>query len=147
MKRYLQNKQVLDEREMQEMYRIEHSGFWLMYGLLCASVLVQLLGGAPMRQMAGELAVLIVTSVVMVIANVRHGIWDTNSRPSLRGNALYAAGSGLCVAVLLFVVSGNIAAALAAGVCAGLLCFAALSLLMHYMRRRQEKRDAELDNE
>ena len=147
MKRYHQNKQVLDEREMQEMYRIEHSGFWLMYGLLCAAVLVQLLAGAPMRQMAGELAALIVTSIVMVIVHVRHGIWDTNSRPSLRGNALYAAGSGLCVAVLLFVVSGNITAALAAGACAGLLCFAALSLLMRYMQRRQEKRDAELENE
>ena len=142
-----QNKQVLDEREMQEMYRIEHSGFWLMYGLLCAAVLVQLLSGAPMRQMAGEMAALIVTSVVMVIANVHHGIWDTNSRPSMRGNALYAAGSGVCVAVVLAVVSGNVISALAAGVCAGLICFAALSLLMHYMRRRQEKRDAELENE
>lgn len=147
MKRYLQNKTVLDEREMQEMYRLEHIGLWLMYGLLCAAVLVQLLLGAPVIQMAGELAVVIVTSVVMVIANVRHGIWDQSSRPSLRGNAAYSLGAGVCVAVLLAIKSGNIISSLAAGCCAGLLCFAVLTLLMYYMQRRQAKREADLENE
>ena len=147
MKRYLQNKTVLDEREMLDMYRVEHLGLWLMYGLLCAAVLLQMLAGAPLSQMAGELAVVLVTSVVMVIANARCGIWDQNSRPSLRGNAAYALGAGVCVAVVLAVVSGNIAPAIAAGACAGLLCFAVLTLLMHYMQRRQAKREAELEDE
>ena len=147
MKRYLQNKTVLDEREMQEMYRVEHIGLWLMYGLLCAAVLVQLLLGAPVIQMAGELAVVIVTSVVMVIANVRHGIWDQSSRPSLRGNAAYSLGAGVCVAVILSLVSGNVPSALAAGACAGLLSFAVLTLLMYYTQRRQAKREADLENE
>ena len=35
-------KSVLDEREMLEMYRVEHFGLWLMYGLLCAAVVVQM---------------------------------------------------------------------------------------------------------
>ena len=39
-------KSVLDEREMLEMYRVEHFGLWLMYGLLCIAVIVQMLGGA-----------------------------------------------------------------------------------------------------
>ena len=30
MKLYLKQKTVLDEREMQEMYRIEHRGRWAM---------------------------------------------------------------------------------------------------------------------
>ena len=36
-------KTVLDEREMMEMYRIEHRGLWAMYTLLCATVVAQLL--------------------------------------------------------------------------------------------------------
>lgn len=147
MKRYLQTKTVLDEREMQEMYRIEHAGLWLMYGLLCAAVLVQLLMGAPIAQMAGELVTVIVTSIVMVIANVRHGIWDQSSRPSLRGNAACALGAGVFVAALLAIKSGNFAASAAAGACSGLLCFAALTLLMHYMQRRQAAREADLEND
>lgn len=140
-------KPVLDEREMQEMYHVEHFGLWLMYGLLCAAILVQMLAGAQMMQMAGELAVLIISSIAMVIANVRHGIWDTNSRPSVRGNAGYSIGAGLCVTVMLMAKSGNPGAALMAGVSTALLVFAVLTALMQYMRRRQEKTEKELEND
>ncbi len=140
-------KPVLDEREMLDMYRVEHFGLWLMYGLLCASVLVQMLMGAELLQMAGELAVVIISSAVMVVANVRHGVWDESSRPSTKGNAAYSLGAGLCVFVILSLVSGNIGVALAAGLCTAAACFAALMLLMHYMLRRQEMQEKELDNE
>jgi len=139
-------KPVLDEREMLELYRVEHVGLWLMYGLLCASILIQMLAGAELMQMAGELAVVIASSVVMVIANVRHGVWDINSRPSTGGNAGYSAASGVCVFAVLAIVSGNVPAALAAGLGAAALCFAALTALMRYMQRRQEKQEQELDS-
>lgn len=147
MKRCLQNKTVLDEREIQEMYRVEHFGLWLMYGLLCAAVLVQLLAGAPLVQMAGEFAVVIVTSVAMVIANVRHGIWDTDSRPSMRGNAGYSLGAGVCVAVIQMAMKGNLMTALVTGLCTAMLVFVVLTLLMHYMQRRQAKQEEDLENE
>ena len=50
MKLYLKTKNVLDERETQEMYRIEHRGMWGMYALLCAAVVVQMLFGAGFAQ-------------------------------------------------------------------------------------------------
>ena len=140
-------KSVLDEREMQELYQAEHFGLWLMYGLLCAAILVQMLMGAELAQMAGELAVVIVSSIAMVIANVRRGIWDTNSRPSVRGNAGYALGAGVCVTVLLMAKSGNVPAALLAGLCTAALVFAALTLLMRYMMKKQAQQEKELDNE
>ena len=140
-------KTVLDEREMLEMYRAEHFGLWLMYGLLCAAILVQMLLGAQMAQMAGELAVLIISSVAMVIAHVRHGIWDETSRPSVRGNLGYSLGAGVCVAVLLSVTKGNMGAALIAGGATVLLVFAALTMLMRYMMKKQAQQEKELDNE
>ena len=138
---------VLDEREMLEMYRVEHFGLWLMYGLLCAAILLQLLLGADMMQMAGELAVILIVSVAMIIANVRRGIWDTDARPSTRGNAGYALACGVCVAAVLAAVRGNAAAALLMGALACALCFAALTGLMHYMQKRQAQREKELENE
>ena len=140
-------KTVLDEREMQELYQAEHFGLWLTYGLLCAAILVQMFMGAELAQMAGELAVVIVSSIAMVIANVRRGIWDTNSRPSMRGNAGCALGAGVCVTVLLMAKSGNVPAALLAGLCTAALVFAALTLLMRYMLKRQAREEKELDNE
>ena len=140
-------KTVLDERELQEMYQAEHFGLWLMYGLLCAVILVQMIMGAEPSQMAGEIAVVIISSVAMVIANVRHGIWDADSRPSMRGNAGYSVGAGVCVSVLQMVMKGNLLAALITGACTALLVFAVLTVLMRYMMRRQAKQEKELDNE
>jgi len=140
-------KPVLDERELQELYQIEHFGLWLMYGLLCAGVLVQLLLGADMAQMAVELAVILIVSVAMIIGNVRRGIWDTDARPSVRGNVGYALSCGVCVAAVLAAMRGNASAALAMGALACALCFAALTVLMRYMQRRQARQEKELDNE
>ena len=103
--------------------------------------------GAELVQMAGELIVVIVSSAAMVIANVRYGVWDANSRPSAKGNAAYALAAGLCVFAILSLVSGNAGAALVAGICTAAICFAALMLLMRYMLIRQAKQEKELDNE
>ena len=100
MKLYLKQKTVLDEREMQEMYRIEHRGLWAMYTLLCAAVVVQLFFGAGVAQIAGEACVIALISVAMIIAYARRGIWDAHARPSARGNAAYAALCALGVTVV-----------------------------------------------
>ena len=147
MKLYLKTKSVLDEREMQEMYRIEHRGLWAMYTLLCASVVVQLLFGADVVQMAGELAVIALVSVGMIIAYARRGIWDAGSRPSTRGNAAYAAFSAVGVALVVLGRGRNVMAALGTGTAMFLLCFALLTLLMRYVQRRQEAQNRELDEE
>ena len=147
MKLNLHSKNVLDERELQEMYRVEHLGLWLMYGLLFAAVVMQALMGAKLPQIAGELGVLIVTSVVMIIANVRRGIWDQSSRPSVKGNAACSLGAGAAAVLMLGAISRNMAAALFAGAAAGVLCFLALTALMRYMLKKQAKREAELETE
>lgn len=66
MKLYLKTKNVLDERETQEMYRIEHRGLWGMYALLCAAVVAQMFFGAGFAQIAGEAFVIAVVSVGMI---------------------------------------------------------------------------------
>ena len=136
---------VLDEREMQEMYRIEHRGLWLMYGLLCVAIVIQMLMGAPLSQMAGELAAVLAVSVVMIVSNARHGIWDENARPSVRGNAQTALLAGAAVAVVISAMKRNVLLGVGVGVVMAALCFALLSVLMAYMSRRQKRQDEALD--
>ena len=140
MKLYLKTKNVLDERETQEMYRIEHRGMWGMYALLCAAVVVQMLFGAGFAQVAGEAFVIAVVSIGMIIAYARRGIWDADARPSTGGNAAYALLCALGVTAVTFGLHENAVKA------AFILCFALLSLLMAYVKKRQKQQSDELDD-
>ena len=146
MKLCLRQKTVLDEREMQEMYRIEHRGLWAMYTLLCAAVVVQLFFGAGFAQIAGEVCVISLVSVAMIVAYARRGIWDTQARPSTKGNAAYSALCALGVSVVVLGIRGDIVAAVVAGVCTFVLCFGLLCALMAYIQRRQKLEADELDD-
>ena len=147
MKLYLRTKTVLDERETQELYRIEHRGLWAMYTLLCATVVVQLLFGADLAQMGGELFVIGAVSVGLIIAYARRGIWDTDARPSTRGNAVYSALSAAGVGVIVLGRRANPWIALAAGAAMFALCFVLLTLLMRYVQRRQEAQSRALEDD
>ena len=146
MKLCLRQKTVLDEREMQEMYRIEHRGLWAMYTLLCAAVVVQLFFGAGFAQIAGEVCVISLVSVAMIVAYARRGIWDTRARPSTKGNAAYSALCALGVSVVVLGIRGDVAAAVVTGICTFVLCFSLLCALMAYMKRRQKHEADELDD-
>ena len=147
MKLYLKTRSVLDERELQEMYRIEHRGLWAMYALLCATVVAQLLFGAYFAQMGGELFVIGVVSVGLIIAYARRGIWDAHARPSTKGNAVYSVISAIGVGVIVLGRRRNAAIALAAGAVMFALCLLLLTLLMRYVQRRQEAQSHVLENE
>ena len=140
-------KSVLDERERQEMYRIDHRGLWAMYTLLCVVVMVQLFFGAGILQIAGEVFVLAVISIEMIIAYARQGIWDETARPSKAGNALYAALCAVAVGIVTFGMKKSIGLSLALGAATFLLCFLLLNLLMAYVKRRQEKQTDAFDDD
>lgn len=138
---------VLDEREMQELYRIEHAGLWMMYALLCAATLVQLAMGAGPIQLAGEVCVIGVVSIVMMIAYARRGIWDAHARPSTRDNAVYAAQSALVVGVIVLGLTRRLLWAGALAVVMFGLSDMLLTILMLYVRHRQQAQAETLDDE
>jgi hypothetical protein len=147
MKRLFEEHSVLDEREMMEMYRIEHAGLWAMYGLLCAAVVVQMLLGAPLTQMAGELGVLLLVSVGMIFAYARKGIWDAHSRPGKRGNAAYSAACAAGVALIVTAIRSSFLWGVVSGAAMFALCFSLLSLLGAYLAHRQSQAEAALDED
>ena len=145
--RRLKEHSVLDEREQLEMYRIEHAGLYAMYGLLSAAVVVQMLLGAELMQMLGELAVLLIVSVGMIIAYARKGIWDEHSRPDKRGNAAYAAVCALGVGLVVAAVRGSLLWGIGSLAAAFALCYLLLALMGAYVRRRQSREEEALESE
>ena len=110
-------------------------------------MVVQLLFGADLAQMGGELFVIGAVSVGLIIAYARRGIWDTDARPSTRGNAVYSALSAAGVGVIVLGRRANPWIALAAGAAMFALCFVLLTLLMRYVQRRQEAQSRALEDD
>ena len=98
-------------------------------------------------QLAGEVAVIAVTSVGLIIAYARRGIWDAHARPSVRGNLAYSALTALGVTVVLLGRRLNWPLALGGGAAAFALCFLLLCALMAYVRHRQQLEEETLDAE
>lgn len=146
MKRILRKRLVLDEREIQEMYRIEHVGFWATVMLLFGAIVVQLILDARPVQVAGEAVVLAVVCVAMLIAYARHGIWDANSRPNVRDNARYSVCFALVVGLIVS-LTGHAQAAVIATAVMLLAMFVLLEMMSRFVQARQRRREAALDEE
>ena len=119
----------------------------LLHVVADVAVVVQLLCGAGAAQLAGEVFVIAVTSVGLIAAYARRGIWDAHARPSARGNAVYSAMTALGVTVVLLGRRMNWPLALGAGAAAFALCFALLTALMAYVRRRQQEQADTFEDE
>ena len=120
----------LDEMQKQTLLKIESRGFWVLWVLLLAALIIEsLLGFAP-REMAAEWFIF-----MHLKANTK-----TNAAVSVAGGvAVFVWGLikfaefGMGVAVLQAVIMG---------ICTWVLCFALLQLSM----KAYKKRHAELEN-
>ena len=126
----------LDEMQKQTLLKIESRGFWMLWVLLLAALIIEsLLGFAP-REMAAEWFIFMLGSAYSVISDLRAGIWDRRFKPNTKTNVVVSVAGGAAVFVwglIKFAEFGMGVAALQAvimGVCTGVLSFALLQLSM-----------------
>lgn len=138
----------LDEMQKQTLLKIESRGFWVLWVLLLAALTIEsLLGFAP-REMAAEWVIFMLGCVYSILCDLRAGIWDRHFQPNTKTNAVLSVMGGVAILVwglIKFAELGMGVAVLQAvflGVCTGVLCFAALQLIM----KAYKKRHAELEN-
>ena len=84
---------------------------------------------------------------VMMQSPANESIAIAVRRPSARGNAAYSALTALGVTVVLLGRRMNWPLALCAGAAAFVLCFALLTALMAYVRRRQREQADTFEDE
>lgn len=72
----------IDERQEQEVLRIEHYAFWTLFWLLAASIPVQLILSGNVLLIAGECALLLAASLFILLACIKKGAWGIYLTPS-----------------------------------------------------------------
>ena len=144
-------KSNLDEMQEQALLKIEHYGCWLAFWGLLAAMVIQALLGVAFSSLLGEWIVFMVVAAYLVIACLRHGIWDRNLKPNLKTNLLTSIPAGLAVGIFAMVLfRGNetelldylLIGAIPA-VITFALCFGGLSVCSTLYKKRREKLDQE----
>ncbi len=150
-------KSNLDERQEQELLKIEHNGCWLAFwGLLIAIVVQQIFYGSDFRYIAGEWIVFMFLCVYIASACMKKGIWDRRLKPDLKTNFFISLIAGAVFGVVMFTgvfmrFENKLAGAAAAGVISGVfvfaMCFIVLSLMAGSFKKRQQKLEEEPEEE
>ena len=124
----------LDEMQKQTLLKIESRGFWVLWVLLLAALIIEsLLGFAP-REMAAEWFIFMGGCVYAVVCDLRAGIWDRRFKPNTKTNAAVSVVGGAAVFVWMLIKFAEFGAGIAVlqavimGVCTWVLCFALLQL-------------------
>lgn len=141
----------LDEMQKQTLLKIESRGFWMLWVLLLAALIIEsLLGFAP-REMAAEWFIFMLGCAYSVLSDLRAGIWDRHLKPNTKTNAVVGGAVILVWGLIKFAEFGMGVAVLLAvflGVCTWVLCFATLQLTMKaYKKRHAELENPEEDND
>ena len=66
----------LDEMQKQTLLKIESCGFWALWVLLLAALIIESLLGFTPREMAAEWFIFMLGCAYSVISDLRAGIWD-----------------------------------------------------------------------
>ena len=138
----------LDEMQKQTLLKIESCGFWGLWVLLLAALIIESLLGFTPREMAAEWFIFMLGSAYSVLSDLRAGIWDRHLKANTKTNAAVSVVGGAAIFVwglIKFAEFGVGVAVLLAvfmGVCTWALCFATLQLSM----KAYKKRHAELEN-
>lgn len=144
----------LDEMQKQTLLKIESCGFWVLWVLLLAALIIESLLGFTLREMAAEWFIFMLGCAYSVISDLRAGIWDRRFKPNTKTNAALSVVGGAVILVwglIKFAEFGMGVAVLLAvflGVCTWVLCFATLQLTMKaYKKRHAELENPEEDND
>ena len=140
-------KNQLDEMQEQTMRKIESRGFWLLWSGLLIVMVVQMISGAPARQMAGEWIVFMAGCFYATVECLRNGLWDRHLNDNPLTNALVSLLAGAVLTVIMGLANGYWLGALILGVITGILCFAALQISSSIVRKRRKELDNPKDEE
>lgn len=155
MKLFKKGKSQLDEMQEQNLRKLESWGFWLTWGALLLSIMIQMLiyKEEAGKYLKGEWIVFMVSNLYMVIGCVRLGIWSRRGIPSFKNILLISllAGlvTGIFVAVYNYLIYGDVLTALATVILASLftfvLCLLVLVVSVSAYKKRRQKLDSEGD--
>ncbi len=155
MKVFKNCRSKLDEMQEQNLRKLESWGYWLTWGALLLSMMIQMLiyREDAAKYLKGEWIVFMASNIYMVIGCVRLGIWSRRGIPSFKSilliSLLAGLATGIFVAVYNYLSYGDLFTALITvlitGLCTFVLCLLALSLSLSAYKKRRQQLDGEGD--
>lgn len=156
--RLFRKKQVIDERERMEMYKIEHYMFWFTFWALFVSIVVQMFFiGRDVKQVAGEWIVFMLMACGTALGDLRGGHYDYLSKPGWKSYLVYSLFGAVMTAVFTLVngtvrgwydsVGDMVLAGIIQGVFLFVVLFAALSFVGAWTKKRRKKLEEEFEDE
>ena len=145
----------LDEQQEQKLLKIESRGLYLAYIGLLVEMVAKMLLTRSAQMPTGEWILFMLLSVYMIVACTRAGIWDRRLDTSRRTSVIVAGAAALLtgafMALVVYLRGKDPLAALAVCALATLVCFVLCYLGQRLgvilVRKRQEKLNAEPENE
>ena len=139
----------LDEMQDQKILKMEEYGYWILFWGLALAVVVQLLLGGSIRQVAGELVVLLVGGAYVLATSLKNGLWTRNATPTRKGNAVASLipAAAICVLNVIKLIqkkdigTNDILIAAAFTIGTYVVCFAVLEVLRVLYEKRRSKLD------
>lgn len=109
MKKFKWFEKKVDERQEKDLMEVERIGFWSMYWMLLAEIVIQAFfveGGSG--HMMGEFVVFMVTSVIVVAGWAWKGVWTYQSKkvPGIKAYLRYSFIAMLAVGIPFGIFSG-----------------------------------------
>ena len=155
MKLFKKGKSQLDEMQEQNLRKLESWGFWLTWGALLLSIMIQMLvyKDEAGKYLKGEWIVFMASSLFMAVGCVRLGIWSRRGIPSFKNILLISLLAGLVTGIFVAVYNylsysdmfTALITVLITGICTFALCLLALSLSLSAYKKRRQKLDSEGD--
>ena len=149
-------KSNLDERQEQELLRIERNGFWLAFWLLVAALLVQMVFVGNTMMAMGESIILLVISLYIAIACLKAGIWDRRLKANSSTNVIASLIAGAAMGIVMFLrvfrnfpdkPIGSISAGVFTAIFVFALCFIALTISMRAYKKKTEALEEEPEDD
>ncbi len=141
----------MDEMQKLQLMKLEEHSFWIIFWTLCAIVVGQALMGAGFREIAGELAALLIAGGCVTVLCLKNGLWSVSYQPSRKTNVVFSAGAALALgavyALRAFLVLRKPASLeLAWGIVLPMaavfaVCFVLLEVLRGVYKRRRDQLD------
>lgn len=102
-------KKNVDERQEMDLLRVEHFGFWFMYWMLFAALIIQgLFMDDSSKRAAGEWIVFMSTSIVVLIGCIRKGVWSFHAKkvPGVKSYLLYSLAASVLAGIPFGILFG-----------------------------------------
>ncbi len=94
---------ALDEMQEKKLLKLEETGFWLLFWLLLAAIVIQVIMKPDMKTIAGEAVILMIGAIYLSFSCIRSGIWSKGIAPTTKNNILFSIIPALILGLVLVV--------------------------------------------